>query len=285
MMDTIRELIRETRIESLCQLGRPRASATWPFSARAGDRARTAGHPGRGPGCRSPHLDRGLLSFPVLVAFGIPPVVANASNTVDLISAGLSGSFDYRQELREHPNVTGAVIVRCSVGAVSGAALPPRVFDAVVPWLILFTCRLVGAQPWITRWLRRHHDQAHRLGPRTKMSPVTAVFATLPGVYGGYFGAGSGVLAKRDYLNYPQALAAGWPIATGIIEGACRHLVKDRLDLTGARWGLQGAEAILKLRALRSNGDFEQYWTFHLNNERHQVHQARYADMTIPTAA
>lgn len=93
------------------------------------------------------------------------------------------------------------------------------------------------------------------------------------------------LLAKRDYLNYPHALAAGWPIATGIIEGACRHLVKDRLDLTGARWGLHGAEAILKLRALRSNGDFEQYWTFHLNNELHQVHEARYADMAIPTAA
>lgn len=93
------------------------------------------------------------------------------------------------------------------------------------------------------------------------------------------------LLAKRDYLNYPQALAAGWPIATGIIEGACRHLVKDRLDLTGARWGLQGAEAILKLRALRSNGDFEKYWTLHLNNEQQRVHQARYADTTISTAA
>jgi hypothetical protein len=93
------------------------------------------------------------------------------------------------------------------------------------------------------------------------------------------------LLAKRDYLNYPQALEQGWPIATGIIEGACRHLVKDRLDLTGARWGLQGAEAILKLRALRSNGDFEQYWTFHLNQELHQVHETRYADMTLATAA
>ncbi|MBV9026735.1 MAG: hypothetical protein JO362_23725, partial [Streptomycetaceae bacterium] len=43
---------------------------------------------------------------------------------------------------------------------------------------------------------------------------------------------------KADYLHYDTALAAGWPIATGIIEGACRHLVKDRLDITGARWGL-----------------------------------------------
>ena len=92
-------------------------------------------------------------------------------------------------------------------------------------------------------------------------------------------------LAKRDYLDYPRALNQGWPIATGVIEGACRHLVKDRLDLTGARWGLNGTEAILKLRALRSNGDFNTYWTFHLNKERHRVHEVRYADETIPTAA
>jgi len=93
------------------------------------------------------------------------------------------------------------------------------------------------------------------------------------------------LLAKRDYLNYPKALAQGWPIATGIIEGACRHLVKDRLDLTGARWGLQGAEAILKLRALRSNGHFDQYWRFHLSQERNRVHETRYLNNTIPTAA
>jgi hypothetical protein len=93
------------------------------------------------------------------------------------------------------------------------------------------------------------------------------------------------LLAKKDYLQYPQALAAGWPIATGIIEGACRHLVKDRLDLTGARWGLEGAEAILKLRALRSNDDWDSYWTFHLNQERHRTHETRYADHALPTAA
>ena len=93
------------------------------------------------------------------------------------------------------------------------------------------------------------------------------------------------LLAKRDYLNYPRALKEGWPIATGVIEGACRHLVKDRLDLTGSRWGLNGAEAILKLRALRSNGDFENYWKFHLNREQQRVHQARFATGAIPRAA
>jgi hypothetical protein len=93
------------------------------------------------------------------------------------------------------------------------------------------------------------------------------------------------LLAKRPYLNYPTALTNGWPIATGVIEGACRHLVKDRMDITGARWGLDGAEAILKLRALISNHDFDQYWTFHLAQEHRRVHASRYALGVIPTPA
>lgn len=78
--------------------------------------------------------------------------------------------------------------------------------------------------------------------------------------------------AKAPYLDYPTALANGWPIATGIIEGACRHIIKDRFDITGARWGLGGAEAVLKLRALHANGDFEQYWPWHLRRERQRVY-------------
>nr|MBA2472647.1 ISKra4 family transposase [Pseudonocardiales bacterium] len=73
--------------------------------------------------------------------------------------------------------------------------------------------------------------------------------------------------------------------ATGVIEGACRHLVKDRMDITGARWGLTGAEAILKLRALRSNGALNTYWAYHLTQERHRVHQSRYANNIVPHAA
>jgi hypothetical protein len=64
---------------------------------------------------------------------------------------------------------------------------------------------------------------------------------------------------KNGYLDYATALAKGWPIATGIIEGACRYIVKDRMDITGARWGLEGAEAILKLRTLIASGDFDGY--------------------------
>ena len=90
---------------------------------------------------------------------------------------------------------------------------------------------------------------------------------------------------KKPFLDYPTALTRGWPIATGIIEGACRHLVKDRMDLTGARWGLNGAEAILKLRALRCNGDFDAYWTWHRSQEQQRVHQSRYLNGAVPRAA
>ena len=90
------------------------------------------------------------------------------------------------------------------------------------------------------------------------------------------------LLNKRPHLDYPTALANGWPIATGVIEGACRHLIKDRMDITGARWGLQTAEAVLKLRALITNHDFDTYWDFHLAQERHRVHTPRYALGVIP---
>ncbi|MGH9154142.1 MAG: ISKra4 family transposase [Acidimicrobiales bacterium] len=90
---------------------------------------------------------------------------------------------------------------------------------------------------------------------------------------------------KAAYLDYPAALAAGWPIATGVIEGTCRYLVADRMDITGARWSVEGAEAVLKLRAVCCNGDFDDYWRFHLDKERHRVHEARYANEVIPLAA
>ena len=90
---------------------------------------------------------------------------------------------------------------------------------------------------------------------------------------------------KASYLHYPRALAAGWPIATGIIEGACRSLIADRMDITGARWSVDGAEAVLKLRPVRANNDFDTYWRYHLARERHRVHESRYINDVIPRAA
>jgi len=80
-------------------------------------------------------------------------------------------------------------------------------------------------------------------------------------------------------------LAEGLPIATGVIEGACRHLVRDRMEITGARWRLQKAEAVLRLRALRSSGDFEQYWEFHEQQEALRNHAAHYDGGQLPAVA
>jgi len=90
------------------------------------------------------------------------------------------------------------------------------------------------------------------------------------------------LLKYSPYLMYDRALAAGTPIATGVIEGACRHLVQDRMNVTGARWGLEGAEAVLRLRALRSSADFNDYWMFHEIREYARNHAARYADQQAP---
>ena len=86
------------------------------------------------------------------------------------------------------------------------------------------------------------------------------------------------LLKNAGYLQYDQYLAKGFPIATGVIEGACRYLVKDRMEVTGARWSLAGAEAVLRLRALQASGDFDAYWRFHERRESLRNHATRYAD-------
>jgi hypothetical protein len=85
------------------------------------------------------------------------------------------------------------------------------------------------------------------------------------------------LLSYSPYLRYDQYLAAGLPIASGVIEGACRHLVADRMDITGARWSVPGAEAVLRLRALRSSGDLDEYWRFHEAQEHLLNYEMAYA--------
>jgi len=89
-------------------------------------------------------------------------------------------------------------------------------------------------------------------------------------------------LKRRALVHYDLCLQAGTPIATGVIEGACRTLINDRLDITGARWSLDGAEAVLKLRALVQSHDFDDYWDFHVEREYHRNHASKYADERPP---
>lgn len=88
-----------------------------------------------------------------------------------------------------------------------------------------------------------------------------------------------------EMLRYDEYLKRGLPIATGVIEGACRHLVKDRMDITGARWALQGAEAILRLRSLQASGDLDAYLDFHKKKELDRNHLERFRDFPSSKAA
>lgn len=77
---------------------------------------------------------------------------------------------------------------------------------------------------------------------------------------------------NRPYMDYQSYLTQGWPIGTGVVEGACQHLVHDRFELSGMRWSIAGAEAMLALRAVYLNGDWDDFQHF----RRHRVHKRRF---------
>jgi hypothetical protein len=141
----------------------------------------------------------------------------------------------------------------------------------------------VGAEEWVA-------DRATKIleGKATDVAAGIRRRATTYGYKGkereGADTCAAYLTAKAPYLDYATALAKGWPIATGVIEGACRYIVADRLGITGARWGLEGAEAILKLRAVIANGDFDRYWRYHLRGEHERVHHARYRESLVLAA-
>jgi hypothetical protein len=84
-----------------------------------------------------------------------------------------------------------------------------------------------------------------------------------------------GYLEKnRALMAYDVYLAKGFPIGSGVVEGACRHLVKDRMEQTGMRWSLDGADAVLELRAVEINGDWESLWTYHASRQRERLYGA-----------
>ena len=142
-------------------------------------------------------------------------------------------------------------------------------------------CFFPEASPDAGPWVRDHaravlHGQARDVAAALRQA-ITAAGATPTAAKRDAAAKTAAYLhAKAPWLDYPAALAAGWPISSGVIEGACRYLVKDRMDITGARWGLDTAEAVLKIRALLANGDFDAYWAYHLQQEHQRNHQASY---------
>jgi hypothetical protein len=87
---------------------------------------------------------------------------------------------------------------------------------------------------------------------------------------------------NHPHMRYDTALAAGWPIATGMIEGACRYVIEDRFGITGARWSPDGAEDILKLRAIVVNGDLDNYMNHYKKRYLEEHHLTRYDPTSIP---
>ena len=135
-----------------------------------------------------------LITFPTLLFFGIPPLVANVSNTIGLVAGGLTGIHGYRAELAGQGSVLRRLVPASLLGAVTGAILllelPESAFDAIVPILIAAALLLVLLGPRIQAWAAtRHPDHDSR---SRHLLLVVGIFAA--GVYGGYFGAAQGIL-------------------------------------------------------------------------------------------
>jgi uncharacterized membrane protein YfcA len=134
-----------------------------------------------------------LITFPTLLAFGFPAVIANVSNNVGLVPGNLSGSFGYRRELAGQRGRLLWLSAFAAAGSLAGAILllwlPASAFTLIVPVLILIACVLVLIQPRLSTWVATRRES--RDGAR---SPVLATGVLLSGAYGGYFGAAQGVL-------------------------------------------------------------------------------------------
>jgi uncharacterized protein len=144
-----------------------------------------------------------LITFPTLLAFGFPPVVANVSNNVGLVSGNVSGAVGYRRELQGQRGRLIRLGIFAAAGSVAGAAallsLPSTSFKLIVPALILIACVLVLVQPWLSaRIIARRKRLAEQNGnPEPggeRAGPVLGAGIFASAAYGGYFGAAQGVL-------------------------------------------------------------------------------------------
>ncbi len=137
-----------------------------------------------------------LITFPTLLAVGVPPVTANVSNTVGLVPGSLSGAVGYRRELRGQRSRVIRLGSASLLGGIAGAvlllALPAEAFNAIVPALIGIGCVLVLFQPAIARRVAARAESRGGVPEHGAAWVWVLVFVT--GIYGGYFGAAQGVL-------------------------------------------------------------------------------------------
>ncbi|GGP67699.1 UPF0721 transmembrane protein [Streptomyces abikoensis] len=138
-----------------------------------------------------------LFTFPVLLATGLPPVTANVSNTIGLVTGNISGAVGYRRELRGQRARVIRFGITALIGGLTGAvlllALPSKAFDAIVPALIALALVLVVLQPRLARALARRRERNGTEAP-TDGGPALLAGLLLASAYGGYFGAAQGVM-------------------------------------------------------------------------------------------
>lgn len=142
-----------------------------------------------------------LMTFPTLLALGVPPILANVSNTVGLVTGSIAGAYAYRSTLRGRRALVIRLVMASAAGGVIGAALllvlPSETFEFVIPVLLVASAVLAAVQPRVARAVaRRRATRAEAGGEDAPMHGGPLLFAgvALTGVYGGYFGAAQGVI-------------------------------------------------------------------------------------------
>jgi uncharacterized membrane protein YfcA len=196
-----------------------------------------------------------LVTFPVLLAVGLPPLTATISNSVGLVPGNLAGAIGYRRELRGQRSLLIRLLPASVLGALTGAFLllhlPASSFERIVPVLVGAAVVLVVVQPALQRYLARRRQAAEpaRLGPARLAGMVTGAYAT--GSYGGYFSASQGVLQIGIFglllpepLQRINALKNVLTTAVNAVAGLTYLTVAtDRIDWTAA--GLVAAGALV----------------------------------------
>jgi uncharacterized membrane protein YfcA len=178
-----------------------------------------------------------LVTFPVLLTFGYPPVVANVSNTVGLVPGSLSGAVGYRAELAGQRRRGVPLAIASVLGAIGGSvallSLPASAFKDIVPVFIGIALVLIVIQPRLSAWLRTRRGEGQQRDDRAGPLALLAVFAS--GLYGGYFGAAQGILLisilalsledDLQRLNALKVVLAGLVnLVAGIIFVAFAHV-------------------------------------------------------------
>ena len=208
-----------------------------------------------------------LITFPVLLAFGYPPVTANVSNTVGLVPGSVAGAAGYRPELRGQRRRAVHLAVFSTLGGVGGAVallvLPPSAFKRIVPAFIGLALVMIVLQPYLGRAL-----ESRRRKPDQTAGPAASLGVFASGVYGGYFGAAQGILLlailglaldeELQRINALKVVLAGlvnfiagivFVIAAHIAWGAAGLIAAGSIlgGVLGARHGRRLPPAVLRV--------------------------------------